>query len=81
MPTLIVPRIPSVTMKSQGRERRMAAPKGSSITRRAMETMVSVKWIIVQILWLTPTHRIMVSIVSVNRPRRVEDQVSILSAC
>ena len=68
-------------MKIRERERRAVAPKGNSITRRAMETTISARQITVWILWLTPTHRIMVSVVRVNRPRGVEDQVSILSAC
>ena len=59
----------------------MAVQKGSSITRRAMGTMVSVKRIVIQILWLTPMRRTMASVVRVNRPRGVEDQVSILSTC
>jgi hypothetical protein len=37
-------------MTRQERERRVAALKGSSITQRGMETAVSIKRIIVQIL-------------------------------
>ena len=35
----------------------------------------------VWILWLIPTRRITVSVVRVNRPRGMEDQVSSLSTC
>ena len=60
-----VPRIPSPTMTRQGRERRAAIPRGSSITRWVMEIMVSVKRI--WILWLIPTRRTRVSGVEVKR--------------
>ena len=68
-------------MRSWERERRTTMRKDSNITRRAMGITVSVKRTVIPILWLTRTYRAMVSIVRVNRPRGVEDQVLILSAC
>ena len=64
-------------MKSRERERRVAAPKGSNITRQAMETTVSVKRIIAWTLWLIPMRKIKANGVKVNRPSAVEDQVQI----
>jgi len=62
-------------MRSWRRERRTAVRKDSSITRRAMGIAVSIKRTVILILWLTPTYRVMVSIIRVNHPRGVEDQV------
>ena len=67
-------------MTRQERERRAAAPKGSSITRRATIIMVSGKQIIIQILWLTPIHRVMVSVIKENRPQEGQSLVLIRSA-
>ena len=74
---LIVPRTLILMKRNRRRERRMPVQR-DNITRRAMETMVSVKRIIVWILWLIPTCRAMVSVVRVNRPRIMEDQASTL---
>ena len=79
--TLMVPRTPSLMTKSRERERRAATPRGSSIPRRTREATVSAKLIIVLTLWLTPMHRIMVSVGRVKHPRRLEGQESILSSC
>ena len=45
-----------------------------------MAITVSAKWTIIPILWLTPTYRVIISAVRVNRPRGAEDQVLIWSA-
>ena len=73
-------KVPSMTMKRRGRERRAASPKGSSITRRATIIMVSGKQIIIQIFWLTPIHRVMVSVVKESRPQEGQSPVLIRSA-
>ena len=58
---LIVPKIPNLMMTRQGKGRRTAAPKVSSITGQAMVEEASVKQMVTWTLWLIPTHRTMAS--------------------
>ena len=81
MLTLIVPRTPSLMMKSQERERRVETPNDISITRRVKEATVSARLIIVWILWLTPTRRIMDNVVKESHLLGLGGQLSILSSC
>ena len=69
---LILPRIPNLMMKRQGRERGTSTPKVSSITGQAMVVEASVKRMGTWILWLIPTRRTTASNARVNRKIAVE---------
>ena len=57
MPILIVPRIPSLMMSRQGREKGTAMARALSTTRQIKE-VTNVRLTVVWILWLTPIHRV-----------------------
>ena len=52
-----------------------AVPRGNSITRQVMGTMVSTRPIVIQILWPIPVRRIMVSVVRGGHPLSQVGQV------
>ena len=54
-------------MTRQGKGRRTAAPKVSSITGQAMVVEANVKRMVTWTLWLIPTHRTMASDAKVNQ--------------
>ena len=64
-----------------GKGKKNGNTKGQQHNRQVMGTMVSARQTIVWTLWLTPMLRIVVSVVRVNNPRRVEVQAPIWSAC
>ena len=79
MPILIIPRTPILMRRNRRRERRMVVRRDNITTKATMGIMVSAKQI-VQILWLTPIHRVMVNVVKESRPQEGQSPVLIRSA-
>ena len=72
---------PESNDEKTGKGKKKVTPRVTSIIRRIRKATVSARLIIVLTLWLTPMHRIMVSIARVNRPHEPEDPVSTLNRC
>lgn len=65
----------------QGREKRTATPRVSSITRQIRGAMVNAKLMVTRSLWLTPMHREIINVARGGHLLGLVDLVLLLSSC